>query len=33
MDLKGIYTADANRYTDSEALYKDVARAEFSYQK
>ena len=27
MDLKGIYTADANRYTDSEALYKRCGKS------
>ena len=28
MDLKGIYTADANRYGDAKALTRDAARAE-----
>ncbi len=27
MDLKGIYTADANRYTDPEALYKRCGKS------
>lgn len=27
MDLKGIYTADANRYTDAEALYKRCGKS------
>lgn len=27
MDLKGIYSADANRYTDSEALYKRCGKS------
>ena len=26
MDLKGIYTADANRYSDAEALYLGISR-------
>ncbi len=26
MDIKGIYHADANRYSDAEALYRDAAR-------
>ena len=28
MDLKGIYTADANRYGDAEHFTRDAARAE-----
>ncbi len=27
MDLKGIYTADANRYGDAEALYKTCGKS------
>lgn len=27
MDLKGIYTADANRYGDAEALYKRCGKS------
>lgn len=27
MDLKGIYTADANRYGDAEALYKKCGKS------
>ena len=27
MDIKGIYHADANRYSDSEALYKRCGKS------